>query len=157
MAVSVDVLKAVEIAKIREGGKTGFNSHRPLSTDYEVIGVMGEMAFSEFSTMPVDESRKINGDKGTDFTLALKIDVKTARQPHHLIVEEGKVISDIYVLAKADPTYSADVELLGWMWGYKVKKAPVDDGRRFKNGIRNHFIPVEGLYPMELLKNILPS
>lgn len=152
----IDTDEAQKIADLREHGKTSFSSHRPLSDDYETIGVMGELAFSYFSGLPMDTTQRINGDKGIDFTFdRWTIDVKTARYANHLIVEENKVHADIYVLAQIKDT---TVYLLGWFKGSDMKQQPIDTGEKFKNGVHNHYVPAENLLPLSrLYKGIIRS
>jgi hypothetical protein len=124
-------------------------SSRPLSEDYELIGLLGEAKFGALTGLMPDLERKLSGDNGIDFIVPLKfsVDVKTARKPRNLIQERGKVSADIYVLAGYDDK-TKKVTLLGWEWGAALLKAPVKD---FGYGIFNHFIPVENLKPMSKL------
>jgi hypothetical protein len=153
--VGVDVVRCTDIAAVRENGKAGFASHRPLSHNYELLGVMGEAAFSAVFGLPVDESRRPGGDAGVDFRVSFTIDVKTARRAANLIVEVGRVHADIYVLAEAHPEMSNGVRLVGWAWGKDVLSAPVDDGARFRNGIRNHWIAARDLRPVGSLRALM--
>jgi hypothetical protein len=153
--VKVNPIEAEEIGRKREKGKTGYKSHRPLSEGYEILGTMGELAFSMFSGLPVDKSVKANGDGGVDFTLPLTIDVKTARKANNLLVEKGKNMADIYVLAQANPDISNEVTLLGWTWGYLVRNAQIDNGDFFGNGVTNFYVPSAELLAMEELNRWL--
>ena len=128
-------------------------SSRPLSINYEGVGISGEVAFSAFSGIACDLSERPSGDKGIDFIVPLlfSIDVKTARIPNHLIHEKGKDFVDIYVLAE----YVADgkpANLIGWEYGIKLKNAPFKD---FGYGIINHYIHRSKLRPMADLKTRL--
>jgi hypothetical protein len=126
-------------------------SSRPLSEDYELIGLLGEVEFGKLTGQMVDLERRLEGDKGVDFVVPLNftVDVKTARKAFHLIHEEGKGFADIYVLAKYNDE-AKTTELLGWEWGAVLSRAPVKD---FGYGIKNHYIPADKLKPMsELIK-----
>lgn len=126
--------------------------------DYEYTGILGEFEFSRMFALPLDTSKRLNGDKGIDFNFNLTIDVKTAKNPKYLIVKEDHVNASIYVLSKMHENKA--VEFIGWTWGSKVMKAPIDDGTSesfFKHGIRNHYIPAQDLYPMKLLKDLIDS
>ena len=128
-------------------------SSRPLSEDYELIGLLGEVEFGKLTGQMVDLERRLDGDKGVDFVVPLNftVDVKTARKAFHLIHEVGKGFADIYVLAQYDDG-TKGVELIGWEWGAVLARAPEKD---FGYGIRNHYIPADKLRPMsELVRRI---
>lgn len=140
-------------AEARHNAHKEHASSRPLSKDYELIGLLGEAKFGEICGFMPDLQRRLAGDSGVDFIVPLRysVDVKTARKPYYLIHEQGKNFADIYVLASYDDG-TKKVELLGWESGSALKKAPVKD---FGYGIMNHYIPVKELRPMqELLKRI---
>ena len=141
-----------KLASERERLHKNHESSRPLSKDYEYIGLKGEEKFAEEFSMEIDEKLRPEGDGGRDFPSHIGIvDVKTARTAYNLIVEEGKVVSDIYVLAKyIDDTDKA--ELLGWAYKREVLDAPVRD---FGYGIINHYISKDELYPIQSLKHML--
>lgn len=139
--------------------------NRPLSKGYEELGVVGEWAFAEMcGLMPRTQPGK-GGDGGYDFQLPVvfTVDVKTARKADKLLVEEGKIKADIYVLARyvesetveldARAVYvSGEAELVGWCWATQVKAVePRDTGR----GIVNHCVPRESLRPMAELKRMM--
>lgn len=128
-------------------------SSRPLSDNYELVGLRGEEKLGEVLGIDVDLSRRPGGDGGVDFVVPIidprssrvmewRVDVKTARKPGNLIVERGKVrLRTIYVLARySDATDSVD--LLGWECSAVVARAPVRD---FGYGIINHYIPASML------------
>ena len=146
---------SVELRKIalqRENLHKNHESSRPLSKDYEYIGLKGEDAFANEFKKEIDKKLRPGGDAGKDFEDILgNIDVKTARKAYNLIVEEGKVVSDVYVLAQyIDETDVA--HLLGWEYKDKVLAAPKRD---FGYGIINHYIPKHELRTIEELKDIL--
>lgn len=126
------------------------SSCRPLSEDYEYVGLLGEVRFAETLNLSVDLSTRPKGDNGIDFYTPIgTIDVKTARKAYNLIVEKGKVFADIYVLAQ----YADDkVAFLGWEHGDEIKQCPTRD---FGYGIINHYKPVSQLKHMMLLKGML--
>ena len=146
-----DLLK---IAEQRSKTHVGHASQRVLSEDYNVVGVSGEFAFGNKFNLKVDDSIKPSGDKGVDFVLDLivgeeqrsfTVDVKTARLPYNLLLEVGKPVVDIYVLADYN---NGDSILLGWEWGVKLSQAP---SRDFGYGVINHYISALDLRPMEEL------
>src|SRR3569833_1781749 len=94
----------VDVAEIecaaRKRLHDGHASRRALRDGYELVGLIGEIVFARANRQPLDLDRKPAGDGGMDFTVPLRftVDVKTFRKPVHLIHEQGKVTSDIYVL-----------------------------------------------------------
>jgi hypothetical protein len=140
----------VTLAAKRTALHAGQKSQRQLSTDYEVVGLAGEEAFAAFSGLEVDTEDRPEGDDGADFTVPLRIDVKTARKAFNLIVEEGKVRADVYVLAEYDDEHGT--RLIGWEWGQEVSQAPCKD---FGFAIVSHYIPATSLRPMDSLLRLL--
>ncbi len=135
-------------------------SSRPLSKDYELVGLRGEEVFAKTFGLQVDLTRKINGDNGIDNILCLNnkdyvVDIKCARKPYNLIVEQGKVDPQtIYILAKYYDEFDV-AELLGWQAGILILQAPVKD---FGYGIRNHYIKRDNLRSIdELTKRHTPK
>lgn len=127
---------------------------RPLSEDYELVGLSGESAFGRLTGKMPDLDRKLDGDKGIDFIIGLKfsVDVKTARKAFHLIHEKGKNFADIYVLAEYNDE-TKQSKLIGWEWGRVLQNAPTKD---FGYGIENHYIPANKLKPMtELMERMV--
>lgn len=151
-AVPAPTLRAIvdndavfNFAKLRHELHKSQGSSRPLSADYEFVGLAGELAFSELFDMPIDLRSLAAGDKGVDFNTRVgTVDVKTARKAYNMIVEKGKIIADIYVLASYDGKDKA-AELLGWEYGEAIKTWPVKD---FGYGIFNHYKHVSALKPM---------
>ena len=140
--------RLLEIAQQRSGTHVGHKSQRVLSKDYNLVGVCGEDAFADEFGLEVDDSIKPSGDKGVDFVLTLPftVDVKTAKLPFNLLLEVGKPVVDIYVLADYNEGNSI---LLGWEWGKTLSQAPTKD---FGYGVINHYIPAEDLRPISTLK-----
>lgn len=130
------------------------NSHRPLSEDYEALGIFGECKFGFEFGLPVDKSLRIGGDNGIDFHTPLgTIDVKTARKAFNLLVEESKMsrAADILVLCRFNG-FTVEPELLGWECRARMAAAPTRD---FGKGVIDHYIPAECLRPMERLRELL--
>lgn len=127
----------------------GQKSNRPLSEGYELVGLVGQIEFARVYHQPVDFERRPAGDGGIDFTvpLAFTVDVKCARTPNNLLVEEGKISADLYVLAEyLESEHRA--KLLGWEYGLIVAKAPKKD---FGYGVINHYIARGKLRDMDEL------
>lgn len=128
-------------------------SSRPLSENYEMVGLMCEREFALAAGLPLDLSIKPEGDGRVDFVTSIgTIDVKGARIPNNLLRETEKEHADILVLGKwTDGMTKA--ELLGW----ERDRAMVGMPTNYFGGhnILNHFKPAEMLKPMdELLKAI---
>jgi len=136
----------------------GQDSHRPLSENYELVGLKGEAEFARMFMMERDRDLRPGGDMGIDFHIHLdtdteirrfSVDVKTARKTGNLIIEQKqKHDADIYVLAKYDDD-TESATLLGWEWGKTLRQAPVKD---FGHGVINHYIPRRNLRPISELK-----
>jgi hypothetical protein len=142
-------------AQLRHERHLNHPTHRPLSHNYEFVGLRGEDDFAREFGCEVDLSAKPGGDGGRDFGLAaigyghVVIDVKTARKPKHLLVETGKVkLLTVYVLAGYEDVHDT-VMLVGWEWGWKVMTAPT---RQFGYSVVNHFIPARELRPIPELR-----
>jgi hypothetical protein len=136
--------------------------NRPLSKNYEEVGMWGEWEFGRWSgLMPRLEA---GGDGGYDFVLPMymRVDVKTSRRGDALLVEQGKVKADLYVLAKCDEeeVWTGDKEtstvflatLVGWCLATELlATTAMDTGR----GIVNHSVPAAKLRKMEELRKFL--
>lgn len=130
------------------------NSHRPLSEDYEALGIFGECKFGWEFGLRVDMSLRIGGDDGIDFhTLVGTIDVKTARKPFNLLVEVSKIdrAADILVLC-GFKGFTVEPVLLGWECKAALAAAPTGE---FGHGVINHYIAADCLRPIERLRELL--
>lgn len=145
--------KDVKHAEDRNAIHQGHLTHRPLSKDYELVGVAGERAFSEWAHIDMDRKLRPTGNGSVNFKVAgKKINVYAARKPRHLLVEKKKAKSDIYVLAR----YSEATEkaaLIGWAWKDEVLKAPARDYGGM--GVVSHGIERAKLRKMETLAPVL--
>ena len=69
------------VAKSRHALHANHATSRPLSPDYEVVGLVGEYAFSAAFGIMGDWSRRPGGDNGVDFEIGrLTVDIKTDRK-----------------------------------------------------------------------------
>ena len=101
MSITIDTI--INAAKQRDEIHKNHKTSRPLSKDYQLIGLSGELAFSVFSGIEVNMTLSPGGDKGIDFVLpnGKTVDVKTAKKAFYLIHEASKALrADIYVLAQ---------------------------------------------------------
>jgi hypothetical protein len=144
------LLRYVSIERDKFRKPTSHN--RPLSHDYEYIGLVGEDAFGIVFGHSINLSLNRNGDGGFDYYCGRwRVDVKTLKKPKYLLVEKDCCKADIYVLAcYSEKTDSA--MLIGWEFG-KVMKAipPFDTGR----GVINHAKFIKYLMPMSRLHKLL--
>lgn len=153
-----------EVSEARNKVFAHLKRNRPLGKDYEDVGLAGEWEFGRFSGL--FPKTKPGGDGGVDFELPVvfTVDVKTSRKGDYLLVEEGKVKADIYVLAKyqdegggvalepEEVWNSGKATLVGWCFALQLKAyQPRDTGR----GVINHAVPADALRPMDELKKMM--
>jgi hypothetical protein len=152
-----------EAARRRTVLHAGKPSQRLGGKDHEVVGIAGEYRFAQlFEGLVVDTAVKPSGDAGIDFVAAFdvvgaptefKIDVKTARKPHYLLVKPGDLRADIYVLAAYDDERE-EASIVGWAWRAHVRMAPV---KVLGDCPPSHAVPKEHLRPIgELLERYAP-
>jgi len=135
----------------------------------EFVGMCGELAFSDFTSLPVDEEVKA---KGNDYDFEIpnsgyKIDVKTHAKDYgwHFIKAANKansallpLKSDIYVFATIKKEADAEVivELNGWITKKTIEDNAADRlGPAMKGEHINYYIQKEELQPMNLLVDLL--
>jgi hypothetical protein len=143
----------VEVAKSRHRIHTEHPTHRPLSEDYELIGLLGEEAFAwSFGLDTEYLDLKPQGDGRVDFHLPCgTVDVKTAEKPYNLLREVGKAHADILVLAGWN-RQSRAIRLIGWEYDAEMRCQP---SRDFGKGVINHYKHYTQLRPMPELKNLI--
>lgn len=145
----VDLLTAEATARTRLH-ENRLPSNIQCVEDGDLVGLFGEWEGGRVFNVPVNLIRLAGmGDPGWDFVLPLRftVDVKCFRKAYNLLVEQDKVVADIYVLAqfRDDPM---GAELIGWEYGAALRRAPVRD---FGYGKINHYIAAEQLRPIEQL------
>jgi len=155
--------KLKEVSAARNRVFAGLKRNRPLSDNYEDIGLAGEWEFGRWCG--IFPNTKPGKDGGYDFELPVvfTVDVKTSRKGDYLLVEEGKVKADIYVLVHYQEKETVDIdarevwytgagELVGWTFATAIKaKSPRDTGR----GVVNHAVPANELRPMVELERMM--
>ena len=93
----------------------------PLAVD--TIGKLGEIAFGKLINQQPDFVARRYGDGGADFLVSgVGIDVKTSSKADKLLVGEGKVKCDVYVLASIQ---GDSCILHGWSGRDEIRAAPV--------------------------------
>jgi hypothetical protein len=127
-------------------------SHRPLSKNYESIGLAGEQAFAEFMGVDWDRELRPEGSNSINFRFpGGTVNVYCANKPKNLLVEVGKAKADYYVLAMYRDGMNA--YLMGWATKSEVLAvSPEDKGGK---GVVSHFIPWDRLRPMKQLRDVL--
>jgi len=141
-----------KLAKERHELHKDHATSRPLSFDYEVVGLAGEYVFAAKYALMADWTTRPSGDSGVDFQFGdMTIDVKTARKPGNLIVEKGTSPANILVLAGWHQN-ECRVDLLGWETAEAILVAPTKD---FGYGIINHYIQARDLRKMSSLLNLI--
>lgn len=125
-----------ELAEARAAIHEDSPTSRPLSEDYELIGVVGEWVYEAITGYPMDRTIKKQGDGRVDFlTGAGGVDVKTAALAYNLLREVRKEHAQILVLAQfyAEPLGAT---LLGWEYNAAMLAEPA---KEFGHGILNYY------------------
>jgi hypothetical protein len=154
---------AIRIGEARDCSHRFPRSHacRHFNERSSIIGARGEIEFGKLVGIP-PSSAVGAGDGGVDFVVPGlgTVDVKTAvegkrdRHSMMLIVQEGKVVADYYVLAVA----SADLiecVLVGWANSDEVRAAWPRAVR--PGGFTNHVVENERLHPIAPLAASISS
>jgi hypothetical protein len=147
-SVEVNVI-SILAAKRTESHNDRHEKHRAIVGNCDDIGLLGEVAFGDFSGVCPDFSfDRHEGDGGVDFVIPLlyTVDVKTAEAGRNLIHRQDKpVAADIYVLAD---NHGDHATLVGWVWKSQFERAEVRD---LGHGIPSRFISRDKLRPMSEL------
>jgi len=73
------------LATERHDKKKGYKSHNQMSTDYELVGILGEMAFG-YMTHQLPKTRySVGGDGGVDFRGGVQVKSSLVGKGNHLI------------------------------------------------------------------------
>ena len=75
----------VRIAEQRHKQKQGYRSHRPLSNNYELVGILGEVIYGFMTGELYDSRLKIAGDDGFDFQGRIQVKASEKKNARHLI------------------------------------------------------------------------
>jgi hypothetical protein len=142
-----------EIAK-RARAHQSQASTRPLSPNFEMIGIAGEVQFSY--DHDVKRNREINraGDGGIDFVMpdGTKINVKTRANCRALLHEKGKHSpADLIVVGQFhDEGEVFWVEFMGWEFVSTIEQAPIVE---LSTGVTNHEVAIEDLRSMTMISS----
>lgn len=134
-------------------------TNTPHAPDADELGIAGETAFAWLLGYPDYRANSTRRTPGYQFIhQTWKIKVQTSRTPLTLLVKEGAVNADIYVLAGvrgAEPTAS-NVYWMGWMHRPGVLAAPVEvKSRKAGYTLPTHGIAAANLLPMTHLIRLL--
>lgn len=118
--------------------------------DREYRGVMGEIALAHYADLSIDSREYRRTDAHGDFDVKYReervtIDVKTSnKEPYALMVKEGTVSADYYILAHLD---DSTVTFYGMATSEEVRSKPLVETPPDKDHM-NHEIPIEDLDPL---------
>lgn len=154
--------KAKAIANSRNQTKQPWQNNSTLKhtdTHTHLIGALGELAFSQLTSLPIDTTPRINGDDGHDFQPLpnLTIEVKTRidnNQPPDLALyhqDPSYANADFYVLCILSPNlklatfpgFTSKLRLL-------YQGQPLQYGNHTRFGIQHHL-----LFPLHYLLDFL--
>lgn len=141
-----------EVAKKRHERNQFSRTNKPIESDADKLGVAGEMAFAEL--IGIDHTPTASAPtRGYQFNLGpkTKIKVATSLTPGNLLVKEGKVTADVYVLAgcSGEPV-KENVYFIGWAPASMVKAAEVRNmSKRSDYALPSHAIPRDKLVSMK--------
>ena len=141
------------VAQRRHALHKNHSSSRPLSKNYEFIGLVGEAAMAHKYDLFLDLEDRPGGDERIDFYTNLgTLDVKTALKPFNILREAKKDHADILILAGWHSEKRC-VDFYGW----EREKAIVDRcpvPKDFGYGIKNHFMHRSRLNRMEYFDRV---
>ena len=148
MGEDIDQGMLRDIADTRARIHATDKSSRPMSDNYELVGLLGQREFSIRSGLPMDVSIRHEGDGGLNFRTrtGTTIHVSTARSPVHLLCEADKPAADIHVLAKVNDTLTG-ATLLGWEYDRIMRMCP--KRKMISTGPWNHVMLARDLRPVD--------
>lgn len=138
----------IDEANARHEVHDGQDSSRPLSADYELLGLMGEVQGEVDYGLKRDARILAQGDGRIDFYLpdGRSGDWKVARKCYNILMESGKPHADILVAGLwHEVGEGCWVEWLGWEYRDELLKVEPKD---FGYGVINHYRAVDNLRPM---------
>jgi hypothetical protein len=119
-------MKSEEVARVRHDTNKFSSTNKPLDNEAEALGLAGELAMANLLRI-VHRPQSAAPTRGYQFNLGpnKRIKVVTSKNPLSLLVKEGKVTADVYVLARCvgDPV-AENVDFVGWASAKEVRSAP---------------------------------
>ena len=145
-----------EAAK-REAVNRGSRTNRSIEGDADYLGVAGEDAWMMWCQVHGFDHgpRPQRRHKGVQFvTNGQSVKILCSRTPGNLLVKQGAVRADLYVLAAFDDA-SRKATLIGWVPKRVVELAVVRSLSRGEYSIPSHAVPVSALFDMSTLAQVL--
>lgn len=135
------------------------HTNQPLDRRADDLGVAGELALAWLAGIEDYQPRRAR----TPWTMVLagcfRIKVYTSTKPLSLLIKQGKVEADAYILAGCrEPIVPANVWWLGWASSSDVREAPVVTpraGRGDRYVQPAHQVKAADLRPMPALLQVL--
>ena len=95
---------AIKISGARSRQKEGYKSSNPMSKNYELIGVLGELVYGYQTNELVDGRLLVDGDCGFDFRKRVQVKTSELYKAKHLIEYKDKDFTkfDYYVFVIID-------------------------------------------------------
>ena len=107
---------ATKIAEGRTTQKKNYKSSNPLSPNYELVGVLGELVYSYTTNELMDGVLKVQGDDGFDFSKRVQVKSSEKYKAKHLIeyIDKNFTKFDYYVFVVID-LFNLKGEIIGWI------------------------------------------
>jgi hypothetical protein len=109
------------IADERQKQKKNYKSSNPLSPNYEVVGVLGELVYQIQINEMFDHRLLVNGDDGFDFKNCVNVKSSEENKAKHLIEYLDKSIPNIYVFVKINLELKYGY-IYSWIFGSEFEK-----------------------------------
>ena len=133
-------------------------TNQGIVSDADVLGVLGEQAVCAFfGEDPDDRIQSAQHTDGWFLDIAgVKIKAFATKHPGHIIVKEGKVTADVYVLAYVHPSTNWTT-CLGWAHRTDILAAPLQAKSNGAYAIKSHWYPHTRTRPLGPLRDRLRS
>lgn len=107
---------AIKIADGRFAQKGSYNSSKPFSPNYEVVGYLGELTYGLITNELPDSRLRKTGDSGFDFSKRVQVKASEKGKAQYLIEFVDKDFStfDYYVFVTVDLVRRTG-EITGWI------------------------------------------
>ena len=107
---------ALYIASQRQKQKEKYKSCLPLSENYELVGVLGELTYSILLGEDFNDTLLVNGDDGTDFSGGVNVKSSEEHKARHLIEMPDKPCPEVYVFCVVNLKRRYG-KMRGWLYG----------------------------------------
>jgi hypothetical protein len=109
------------IAYQRSSQKEKYKTSNPMSDNYEVVGVLGEIVYQIQTNEMFDYRLLVNGDDGDDFNFGVNVKSSEEHKAKHLIEYLDKKIPKIYVFVKINLEKKYGY-IYGWIFGFEFER-----------------------------------